>query len=518
MKKRKSFFREDKPFIYEKIKESFSSVLPIIFIVLILSFTIAPINSGVFLAFICGAFMVVVGIGFFTLGADIAMTPIGNYIGSNTIKTKKLWLILPIFFLVGVLITVSEPDLQVLANQLSQSIKPYILIITVGIGVGFFLVVAVLKTILNVKLSYILIVSYIAVFVMSFFVPESFVPLAFDAGGVTTGPMSVPFIIAIGTGMASLKSSSKSGSDDGFGLTALCSIGPIISVMILGLVFGVDKIQSETVKPIEIANSKEMVSGVLSALPEYMKEVGIALLPIVILFFIYTLFSKGISKSGLIRIVVGVLYTFIGLVLFLTGVNFGFSPVGSYLGSEIASKSYNWILVPLGMVVGFFVVAAEPAVHVLTKQVYEITDGAIPKKALLVSLMIGVAVSIGLAMLRMLLQLNIMYFLIPTYAIALILTFVVPDIFTAIAFDSGGVASGAMTACFILPFALGACNTLGGNVATEGFGVVAFVAMTPLITIQILGVFYKIKLAKLKAKNKAKESEHVLAEREEIID
>ncbi len=518
MKKRKSFFREDKPFIYEKIKESFLSVLPIIFIVLILSFTISPVNSGVFLAFICGAFMVVVGIGFFTLGADIAMTPIGNYIGSNTIKTKKLWLILPVFFLVGVLITVSEPDLQVLANQLSQSIKPYLLIITVGIGVGFFLVVAVLKTILNVKLSYILILSYIAVFVMSFFVPKSFVPLAFDAGGVTTGPMSVPFIIAIGTGMASLKSSSKSGSDDGFGLTALCSIGPIISVMILGLVFGVDKIQSETVKPIEIANSKEMISGVLSALPKYMKEVGIALLPIASLFFIYILFAKGISKSGLIRIVVGVLYTFIGLVLFLTGVNYGFSPVGSYLGSEIASKTYNWILVPLGMVVGFFVVAAEPAVHVLTKQVYEITDGAIPKKALLISLMIGVAVSIGLAMLRMLLHVDIMYFLIPTYAIALILTFVVPDIFTAIAFDSGGVASGAMTACFILPFALGACNTLGGNVATEGFGVVAFVAMTPLITIQILGVFYKIKLAKLKAKNKAKESERILAEREEIID
>ena len=518
MKRRKLFFREDKPFIYEKIKESFSSVLPIIFIVLILSFTIAPIDSGLFLAFIAGATMVVVGIGFFTLGADIAMTPIGSYVGSNTIKTKKLWLIIPIFFLVGVLITVSEPDLQVLASQLSQSIEPYVLIITVGVGVGFFLVVAVLKTILNVKLSYILIASYTAVFVMSFFVPKGFVPLAFDAGGVTTGPMSVPFIIAIGTGMAAQKSSSKSGSVDGFGLTAVCSIGPRIAVMILGLAFGVDKIQPETVEQIDVVNSKEMLFGVLSALPKYMEEVGIALLPIVGLFFIYTLFAKGLSKGSIIRITVGVLYTFIGLVLFLTGVNYGFSPVGSYLGSAIASKTYNWILVPLGMIIGFFVVAAEPAVHVLTKQVYEITDGAIPKKALLVSLMIGVAVSIGLAMLRMLLHIDIIYFLIPTYAIALILTFIVPDIFTAIAFDSGGVASGAMTACFILPLAIGACSTLGGNVATEGFGVVAFVAMTPLITIQILGVFYKIKLAKLKAKNKAMEKEIVYAEREEIID
>lgn len=517
MKKHKPFLVEDKPFIYEKIKESFSSVLPIIFLVLILSFTIAPVDSGMFLAFLAGAAVVVIGIGFFTLGADVAMTPIGNYIGSNTIKTKKLWVIIPVFFLVGVLITVSEPDLQVLASQLSQSIRPYVLIIAVGIGVGFFLVVAVLKTILNVKLAYILIVSYVAVFVMSFFVPKSFVPLAFDAGGVTTGPMSVPFIIAIGTGMFSLKSSEKGGSDDGFGLTALCSIGPIISVMILGLIFGAEDINSETSAAVEIANSQDMFLGVVGALPEYMKEVAVALLPIVGLFFIFNVIFKGITKNGLIRIIVGILYTFVGLVLFLTGVNFGFSPIGSYMGGVLAEKIYNWILIPIGMIIGFFVVAAEPAVHVLTKQVYEITDGAIPKKALLISLMIGVAISIGLAMLRMLLNISILYFLIPAYVIALALTFVVPDIFTAIAFDSGGVASGAMTASFILPFALGACQALGGNIATEGFGVVAFVAMTPLITIQILGVVYKIKLAKIKAKA-ASEEQETSSVREEIID
>ncbi len=497
--KGKNFFRADKTIISEKVKEAFSSVMPITLIVLFLCFTIVPIESGMFLAFILGAVFVVFGTGLFTLGADTAMTPIGEYVGSSVMKTKKIWIIMPICFIVGVLITIAEPDLQVLGTQLAKAVDPWTLILTVGVGVGVFLTIAFLRIVLNVKLSFILIGFYVAVFALSFFVPPAFVPLAFDSGGVTTGPMSVPFIIAIGTGVASMRSD-KSAETDGFGFTALCSIGPIIAVMILGII-----VKPEDIPPTEnevavILDSKDLLKAFLFSTPHYLKEVAIALAPIVAFYFIFQIFGQRMSKERVIRILVGVLYTYVGLVCFLLGVNQGFLPVGSYLGKAIGALSYNWIIVPIGMLIGFFVVAAEPAVHVLTKQVYEITSGAIPKKALSTSLMMGVACSVGLAMLRILLNIPIMYFLIPGYLIALVLTFFVPEMFTAIAFDSGGVASGAMTASFLMPLALGLCEAVGGNIATEGFGVVAMVAMTPLIAIQILGLVYKLKMNRMKAK------------------
>ena len=502
MGKRVNFIRADKTIINEKVKEAFSSVLPITLIVLALCFTIVPIDSGTFLSFILGAFLVIVGMGLFTLGADTAMTPIGEYVGTTVMRSKKIWIIVLVCFIVGVLITISEPDLTVLATQLEQTIDKWTLIITVGVGVGVFLVIAFLRIVLKINLSYLLIGCYAVVFTLSFFVPETFVPLAFDSGGVTTGPMSVPFIIAIGTGVASMRSD-KGAENDGFGLTALCSVGPIIAVMILGIIFKPDNFAVSDNIVIPPANSKVLLDSYLVALPHYMKEVGIALLPIVAFYFIFRIFGYKTGKSELIRILIGVLYTYVGLVFFLLGVNVGFLPVGSYLGEVLGRLDYNWIVVPIGMVIGYFVVAAEPAVHVLTKQVYEITSGAIPKKALRISLMLGVAVSVGLAMLRIVLNIPIMYFLIPGYLIALVLTFFVPNIFTAIAFDSGGVASGAMTASFLLPLALGVCKASGGNVATQGFGVVAMVAMTPLIAIQILGLIYRIKTQKLKKKEKA---------------
>ena len=505
MKKKFGLISSDRTIIREKVKEAFSSVFPITLIVLLLCFTIVPIESGTFLAFILGALFVVVGMGLFTLGADTAMTPIGQYVGSTVMRSKKIWIIIPVCFIVGVLITVSEPDLQVLASQLSETIDNWTLILTVGVGVGVFLVIAFLRIVLKIKLSYLLIGCYVLIFVLSIFVPETFVPLAFDSGGVTTGPMSVPFIIAIGTGIAAMRSD-KGAETDGFGLTALCSVGPIIAVMILGIIFRPDSFEITKNQITNVADSKELLFAFATALPHYMKEVGIALLPMIAFFFIFRIFGHKITKNDMIRIIIGVLYTYFGLVLFLLGVNVGFLPVGSYLGNAIGNLEYNWIIIPIGMVIGYFVVAAEPAVHVLTKQVYEITSGAIPKKALSTSLMFGVAVSVGLAMTRIIFHVPIMYFLIPGYLIAIILTFFVPDIFTAIAFDSGGVASGAMTASFLLPLALGVCSAVGGNVATEGFGVVAMVAMTPLIAIQILGLVYKIKMARLKKKETEKDS------------
>jgi hypothetical protein len=477
----------------------------------VLIFTLTPVDNGTFLAFILGALCVIFGTGLFTLGADIAMTPIGEYVGVSIVKTKRLWLIIPMYFIVGVLITISEPDLLVLAGQLRETIGEWVLIIAIGVGVGGFLVIAFLRIVLKISLRYLLVLFYVLMFTLSFFVPNGFLPLSFDSGGVTTGPMSVPFIIAIGTGVASIRSD-KDAEADGFGLTALCSIGPILSVMILGLIFNPENIIISDNKLPVITDSRALAVEFVRLLPNYLKEVAIALSPIVALFFISLLFGERQTKTQKIKICIGVLYAYVGLVIFLLGVNFGFLPVGKMIGYMIGGSTLKFLIIPIGMVIGFFVVAAEPAVHVLTRQVYLITEGAIAKKMMSTSLMIGTAISVGLAMARILFSIPIMYFLIPGYIIALILTFIVPEIFTAIAFDSGGVASGAMTTGFIMPLALGVCQAVGGNLATEGFGVVAFVAMTPLITIQILGVIYKIKLNKMN-----KVSVATLQSQEEII-
>ena len=516
-RKRYRFFGSYGTTLTNKIKEAFGSVLPVVLVVLLLCVTITPVDSGTFLAFVLGCFLAVVGMGFFTLGAENAMMPIGQYISASVIKTKKLWIILPLFFLVGVFITVSEPDLQVLASELNGTVNYTALIITVGVGVGVFLVIAFLRIVLNIKLKIVLAVCYVAVFIMAFFVPKNFVPLAFDGGGVTTGPMSVPFIIAMGTGVAYLRSD-KSAKEDGFGLTALCSVGPIIAVMILGIIYKPETVNVTGGETFVIDTSKDLFSVYLTRLPEYMKEVGVALLPIVTFYFITITFGGKVAKGEFIKILVGIFYAYFGLVAFLVGVNCGFLPVSTVIGKTLGAADYAWVAVPIGMVMGFFVAGAEPAVHILNDQVFEITGGAIPKKALGLSLMTGVAVSTGLAFLRIYLSIPILYILIPCYALALVLTFIVPDIFTAIAFDSGGVASGAMTVGCLMPMALGFCEAFGKDAGTEGFGLVAFVAMTPLVAIQILGLVFRVKLARIKKAQAASAAQTETRKAEEIID
>ena len=330
------------------------------------------------------------------------------------------------------------------------------------------------------------------VFILMAFVPESFRAVAFDSGGVTTGPMTVPFIMALGIGIASIRND-KHAADDSFGLVALCSIGPVLAVMILGMIYRpAESSYSAAVVP-EVADSVELWHLFGSGMPSYIKEIAISMLPIIIVFGIFQLVSLKLTGRSLLKIVIGLLYTYIGLVLFLTGANVGFMPAGNYLGKVLASLNYKWILVPIGALIGYFIVKAEPAVYVLNHQVEEITDGAISAKAMGISLSVGVALSVALAMVRVLWGIPIMYFLIPGYVLAIGISFFIPKIFTAIAFDSGGVASGPMTAAFLLPLAQGACAAVGGNIVEDAFGVVAMVAMTPLITIQILGVVYKIK-------------------------
>lgn len=477
--------------LHEKWREALTSVLPVSAIVFFLTLTIVPISVSNFMSFVFGSVFLVIGMGLFTLGAETAMTPMGEYVGSQMTKSKKLWIIVILSFLVGVLITISEPDLKVL-SQYAPNINDSVLTWSVGVGVGAFLVVAMLRILLGVKLRWLLLGSYIIIFSLTFFVSPDFWAIAFDAGGVTTGPMTVPFIMALGVGVAAIRSDKDNGADS-FGLISLCSVGPIMAVLFLGLVYSSEG-SAPVFVPSDFATSRELGFSFFKAFPHYMYEVALALLPITAFFFIYQLFVNKLSLKQIYKILIGVLYTFVGLVLFLTGVNVGFMPVGNELGASLAASSFKWFIVPIGMIIGYFIVAAEPAVQVLQKQVEEITAGAIPKKALGTALGFGVAASVGLAMIRVLTGISVMYFLVPGYLIAFGLSFVTPEIFTSIAFDSGGVASGPMTATFLLPFAIGACTALGGNVVTDAFGVVAMVAMTPLIAIEVLGLIYQLKL------------------------
>lgn len=481
----------------EKLKDALKAVLPIIGIVLFLSFTVAPIPPSILLLFLFGAVMLVVGMMFFTLGAELSMTPMGEKIGTRIANTRRFGLILLLCFVLGFVITVSEPDLQVLAEQV-PSVPNRILIVSVAGGVGIFLVIAMLRMLFSKALSAFLILFYGIVFVLTFFIPKDFLTVAFDSGGVTTGPMTVPFIMALGVGFAAVRSD-RHAEDDSFGLVALCSIGPIVAVLVLSLLYHPDDAAYTPAAIPDVQNSVELWKCFARGFPDYIKEIAVSLLPITAFFAVFQVVSLKLKKKTLIKIMIGISYTYIGLVLFLTGVNVGFMPAGNYLGELIAALPYQYILVPVGMVIGFFIVKAEPAIYVLMEQVEEITSGAIPGRAMGLSLSLGVAASVGLAMVRVLTGISILWFILPGYVIALLLSFFVPKIFTAIAFDSGGVASGPMTATFLLPFAMGACQAVGGNIVRDAFGIVAMVAMTPLIAIQILGAIYQMKSRRTEA-------------------
>ena len=479
------------PKLREKLLEALQAVLPIAAIVLVLCFSIAPVSPSILLCFLLGAAMIIVGIMFFTLGAEMSMTPMGERVGSMLTRSQNLFLIIGVGFLLGFLITISEPDLQVLANQV-PSIPNRTLILSVAAGVGLFLVFAFLRMLIGISLPKLLVLFYGMIFLLAAFVPKEFLAVAFDSGGVTTGPITVPFIMALGVGVAAIRSD-RHAADDSFGLVALCSIGPILAVLILGIAFQAS--DSTYVPPIlpNVSDSVELWQLFHEGLPTYIKEIATSLLPIIAMFGVFQLAALKLDRRTLGRIGVGLAYTYIGLVLFLAGANIGFMPAGNYLGQVLAGQSFRWLLVPIGMLIGYFIVKAEPAVYVLNKQVEEVTDGAISASTMGAALSAGVSLSVGLAMVRVLTGISILWFLIPGYAFAIGISFVVPKLYTAIAFDAGGVASGPMTATFLLPLAQGACVAVGGNIVTDAFGVVAMVAMTPLITVQLMGLMAQLK-------------------------
>lgn len=476
--------------IKASVKESLQSVLPIAAIVILLSVTAAPLSSGVLVLFVFGTLMLIFGMSFFTIGSGISMELLGEGIGIQISKSKRIGFSALICFIIGILITIAEPDLQVLAEQV-PSVPNIVLILCVAVGVGIFLAAAMLRTHIGMPLARLLIVLYGIVIILAFFTPEDFVPAAFDSGGVTTGPITVPFIMALGAGMAAMSKDKHSG-ENSFGLVSLCSIGPILSVLILSICYNPSPETTHTAIP-AVETTKDAFVQFLNELPGYGKEVLIAFLPIAAVFFIFELVFKRFHRRQVIKSCVGFAYTYIGLVMFLTGANVGFMPAGRLIGAAAAESAYKYQLIPIGMAMGYFVVSAEPAVHSLKKQVAEGTNGAVSQKSIGYALSVGVAVSVGISMLRVLTGISVLPFLIAGYAISLIITFFVPPIYTAIAFDSGGVASGPMTTTFILPFAVGACEMLGGNIMTDAFGVVAMIAMTPLITIQVLGLSGSIR-------------------------
>lgn len=498
----------------EKIMESLSSVLPVAAIVLALSIFVVPLDTGNVMIFLVSTVMLIIGMGMFQLGAEVAMTPLGEGIGGRLSETKNIALIIIIALCMGVLITIAEPDLQVLSNQV-PSIPNSTLVWTVAVGVGIFLAVAVLRIILKIDLSKLLIILYAGVLILSFFVPDNFLAVAFDSGGVTTGPMTVPFIIAMGVGLSSMRGD-KDASSDSFGLVALSSIGPILAVMLLGCFYAPKEATQFSTGIETVETMQDVMRAFVVELPSYAKEVLISLLPIVGVFIVFQLFSRKYQKRQKLRIAIGFVYTYIGLVLFLCGVNVGFAPVGTMLGSEMAAASRKWLLIPIGMIIGYFIVKAEPAIEVLNRQVQTVTNGTISEKAMNKCLSIGVAVSIGLSVLRILTGLPIQWIIIPGYIIALVMSRFVPKIFVGIAFDSGGVASGPMTSTFLLPLCIGACEAIGGNMMTDAFGVVALVALTPLIAIQIMGLQYRFKTNK--QKKLAKPDNMIPEDSDEIVE
>lgn len=475
----------------EKCKEAVISVVPIVILVLLLHLTVAPLGDAL-PRFLAGAVLFIIGLGLFLVGADIGVLPVGQKVGSTLTGRRNLTLMLAVGFVVGFIITVAEPDVQVLAAQVTgvaPVIAPMALVCIIAAGVGFFVAVAMGRIIFQLPLKLLLFLCYAAVFLCAAFTPDLFLGIGFDAGGATTGPMTVPFIMALGVGVAAVRGGSGAG-DDSFGFVGLASVGPILAVLMLGLF--ASPASPELAAAAE-EGSRGLVAHFLHLLPEVTHEVAMALGPLAVLFLLFRLFLIRLSRRQTLRMVMGLVYTFFGVVLFFLGVKGGFMPAGDALGALLSAPEHRFWLIPVALVLGAVVVCAEPAVWILTEQVEQVSGGAIRRMLMLAALSAGVSLAVGIAMFRVISGTSLWFFLIPGYATAMLLMRFCPRMFTAIAFDSGGVASGPMASTFILAFMLGVSKGVGGNPAVDAFGCIAMIAMTPLIAIQLLGIVFSRK-------------------------
>jgi len=500
-----------KKVLLEKLKESGLAVLPIGVIILILHFTAAPLQGGTLAMMFVGMFMLFAGLTLFSIGVELALMPIGQHVGSALISSRKLPLIFIVLFIFGFVVTVAEPDLSLLANQVA-SIPNTTLIIGISVGVGLFLLLAVVRILFHWPLGRVLAVIYPLAFIIAIFSSE-YIAVAIDAAAVTTGPVTVPFLLAIGGGFAAV-SNSRNAEDDNFGISSICSVGPIITVLILGMFHNSADTSYLPQQNTVVTSFQQLLKLFGHGLQETFIDVIIIILPIVIIFLIFQIIKLKLSHSELIKIAIGLAYLLVGLTIFLAGVNKGFMPAATALGEEIGNLSYNWIVIPLAFAIGACALLAEPTAYVLAKQVVNITNGAIPRRIMLFGMATGVGIAMSLAMVRILTGISIWWILLPGYAMSLSLTFLVPSIFVGIGFDAGEVATGAMSAAFVLPFAIGVGSSVPGiNIISESFGIVGLATMLPPIVVQTIGLIYSRKLKK--AKRIADESVKYNAEKTE---
>ncbi|WP_102026213.1 DUF1538 domain-containing protein [Salirhabdus sp. Marseille-P4669] len=486
--------------LVSKIKEVLYAVLPITVLVLILNFTLAPLDSSLIISFIIGALLIIIGLSIFLFGVDIGITPIGKIMGKSMAKSNKIWIVVIAGLLLGFFISIAEPDLHILAGQVdlvtSGLISKTSIVIVVSIGIGALIAIGLARIVFNIPLYKVLTILYLIIFALAIFTSPEFLAISFDASGATTGALTVPFILALALGISTLKKDSKASEKDSFGLVAIASTGAIIAVMIMNIIAQTDKISGSAEK--SEAGSMSILGHFLHEFPIIAKEITLALLPILIIFLVFQKISFKMSLKAVRRILIGIAFTFVGLVLFLVGVNAGFMEVGMAIGHSIASLDNKSYIVIIAFVLGIVTILAEPAVHVLTHQIEDVTSGYVKRKVVMFSLCIGVGLAVALSILRILIpELQLWHYLLPGYIIAIAMTYFVPKLFVGIAFDSGGVASGPMTATFILAFVQGAAEAIeGANVLIDGFGMIALVALTPLITLQIVGFIFKLKARK----------------------
>ena len=484
----------------EKFREVLMAVLPITIIVAILNYSLTPLGTHLFLRFLAGAVSIVVGLSIFLLGVDIGITPIGNHMGSSIAKTNKLWIVVIAGLILGFAISVAEPDLHILAQQVesitSGNIEKITIVIVVSAGIAIMLSLGFVRIVFNMALNRILTVLYLLVFLLAYFTPGEFLAISFDASGATTGAVTVPFILALAVGVSALKKDSKASEIDSFGMVAIVSAGAIIAVMIMGIVSKTERLTGSL--PVTDSSSLSIMAPFAEGLPVVAEEVILALFPVVIIFAIFQKVSFKLSQRAVRRILTGLVFSFAGLVLFLTGVNGGFMEVGSIIGRKLAMFDSSFYLVSVGFILGLVTVLAEPAVYVLTHQIEEVTSGYVRRSLVMGTLSLGVGAAVALAMINILSPgISLWHFLLPGYIISIAMSYYVPRLFVGIAFDSGGVASGPMTATFVLAFAQGAADAVeNASVLADGFGVIAMVALTPINAHQLLGAVFKMKSKK----------------------
>lgn len=486
--------------LFKKLKEVVFSVLPIVVIVLVLHFTIVPLEIHQLLRFLIGSAWIILGLSVFLFGVDLGITPIGNLMGKTVAKSNKISVVVVVSLILGFFISIAEPDLHILAGQVSfvtsGEISKTSLVLVVSIGIAVMLSFGLLRIVYNVPLYKILTGAYFIILILSLFTSSEFLAISFDASGATTGALTVPFILALAIGVSSLKKDGKASEKDSFGLVAIVSVGAIIAVMLMSIISNSDRITADL--DYQVSNSDSLLRPFLEQMPVLAGEIAIALLPILILFLIVHKISARVTQKAFLRIIIGLLFSFMGLVMFLAGVNAGFMNIGSILGFRVAAMNQYWILIVVGFVLGTVTILAEPAVYVLTSQIEDVTSGYVKRKVVITALSIGVGIAVALSMLRIVVpEIKLWHYLLPGYLISILLSYRTPKLFVGIAFDSGGVASGPMTATFILAFAQGAADKIEyANVLIDGFGVISMVALTPLIALQIVGLLFKKKSQK----------------------